>query len=194
MIPSVHLSYLPSFQLDVKYQSMSRHCSRFVFVESMSSMLPSHYLITSTHLPTHTEMSLYIITACLPRLHPSLTLCIWNSIFSCFISKYTAYIPMLEWFLAGMTVHKIKAQVTLSSTTLEYQACNLLRTVTEIEVAPVHATTFSPEGAQVIKSCAGYPFLFGSFLQPSLCQATLHNSHHHTSASVGFYIHILLLS
>ena len=58
MIPSVHLSYLPSFQLDVKYQSMSRHCSRFVVIESMSRMLPSHYLITSTYLPTHTEMSL----------------------------------------------------------------------------------------------------------------------------------------
>ena len=119
----------------------------------MSRMLPSHYLITSTYLPTHTEMSLYIITACLPRLHPSLTLCIWNSIFSCFISKYTAYIPMLEWFLAGMTVHKIKAQVTLSSTTLEYRACNLFRIVTERGIATVHATTSSPEGAQVIKSC-----------------------------------------
>ena len=87
---------------------------------------------------------------------------------------------MLEWFLAGMTVHKIKAQVTLSSTTLEYRAYSLLRTVTEMEVAPVHATTFSPEGAQVIKSCAGYPFLFGFFLQPSLCQATLLKSHRHT--------------
>ena len=65
-----------------------------------------------------------------------------------------------------MTVHKIKAQVTLSSTTLEYRACNLLRTVTDIEVAPIHATTFSPEGAQVIKSCASYPFLFG-FLPPT---------------------------
>ena len=64
--------------------------------------------------PIYPEMSLSIcITACLPRLHPSLTLCIWNSILSCFISKVFSSHSDVRVVKAGMPEHKSKAQVML---------------------------------------------------------------------------------